>query len=148
MTILLAKRIFTSCLIHFHPFRWSGLWWDVLVLCLFLLSASRWTSSILLPDCPLPSLLLVLGTSCREGCWALPPGHQELCVCQVWLCPAHLHPCFIFLHTRGRVEPSPVWFVGFLEIIYLWAPRGCPPTDLVIIITTFVTQWQQNTDYF
>lgn len=36
-------------------------------------------------------------------------------VCQLWPCPANLHPCFIFLHTLGRVEPSPVWFVGFFK---------------------------------
>lgn len=112
MTILSAKRIFTSCLIHFHPFWWWGLWWDILVLCLFLLSAPRWTSRPQLPDCALPSLLLALGAvQGAERC------HLAIrsCVCQVWPCPAHLHPCFIFLHTLGRVEPSPVWFVGFLK---------------------------------
>lgn len=45
MTVLLAKRIFTFCLIRFNPFWWSGFWWEVLVLCLFSLSPSRWTGS-------------------------------------------------------------------------------------------------------
>lgn len=125
MTILLARRIFTSFLIHFHLFRWSGSWWDILVLCLFLLSASRWTNSVQLPDCPLPSLLLALGTGCWGGCWALPPSHQELCVPGVALpCPPPSLFYFPSHPWEGGTQPCLVcWFFkNNLFMSTLWLP--------------------------
>lgn len=122
-----------------------------LVLCLVCPPAS-WRAGGLqlsagLSDHPFPSPPLAPGIGCWTRSWVLLPGHRLWCVLDLSL-PTSLPGLFYFPSCPWEGGAQPVWFVGFLKIIYLWAPRGCFPAGLVIIITTLVTRWQQNTGYF
>lgn len=94
--------VLDRCLV-LHQFCLSTLWG----------ADSPWLSAGL-SDHPCPSPLLALGVERRMQSWALLPGHRPPCVPGQAL-PTSPLASFISIHALGRMEPSPVCFVGFLK---------------------------------